>query len=172
MEGLGPFPAVNSLAFSVDGARLARGCGDGPIHVADATTGALLRTWEEEDEVVWVQFSPVNNSIVATVPRTRGSHGWSDVVSQTVSNTMITLWDVDITLAHASDCLFKPEATVADASNPPSYVLSDTYATLTKVSINDGFHYASIQSASAQNLPFKTSFKFLTQLQANQETTP
>ena len=30
-------------------------------------TGALLRAWEEEEEVTWVQFSPVNNSIVATV---------------------------------------------------------------------------------------------------------
>jgi hypothetical protein len=66
---------------------------------------------------------------------------------------------VTITLAPGSDCLFKPEATAADASAPPAYVLSDIYATMTKVSINDGFYYASIQSALAQNLPFKMAFK-------------
>jgi len=61
---------VWSLSFAADGARLAGGSGSGWIRVWDATTGALLRTWEEEEqqgEVAWVQFSPVNNSIVATV---------------------------------------------------------------------------------------------------------
>ena len=58
---------VWSLSFAADGARLASGSGDGSIHVLDATTGALLRSWKEEHDVDWVQFSPVNNSIVATV---------------------------------------------------------------------------------------------------------
>jgi hypothetical protein len=66
---------------------------------------------------------------------------------------------ITMTLAAASDCLFKPEVTAADATNPPSYFLSNIYATMTKVAINDGFYYASIQSALAQNLPFKMTFK-------------
>ena len=66
---------------------------------------------------------------------------------------------VSITLAPASDCLFKPEATAADATIAPAYTLASIYATMTKVSINDGFYYASIQSALAQNLPFKMCFK-------------
>jgi WD40 repeat protein len=69
---------VWSLSFTADGARLAIGSGDGSIHILDATTGALLRTWEEEGTVTWMQFSPVNNSIVATV-----------------SLDEITVWDVD-----------------------------------------------------------------------------
>ncbi|KAJ1463945.1 hypothetical protein T484DRAFT_3649126, partial [Baffinella frigidus] len=64
-----------------------------------------------------------------------------------------------ITLAPASDCLFKPQISVADATSPPAYTLSGIYATMTKVSINDGFYFASIQSALAQNLPFKMCFK-------------
>ena len=68
---------VHSFAFSADGARMAFGVGDGSINVWDAWGSALLRTWEEEDEVTWVQFSPVNNSIVATV-----------------SFETITVWDV------------------------------------------------------------------------------
>jgi hypothetical protein len=66
---------------------------------------------------------------------------------------------ITITLASASDCLFKPEDSVLTAINPPAYELSGIYATLTKVSINDGFYFASIQSALAQNLPFKMCFK-------------
>jgi len=61
-----------SLSFAADGARLACGCSrsgsrDGSICVLDATTRALLRSWEEEIQMPEVQFSPVNNSIVATV---------------------------------------------------------------------------------------------------------
>jgi len=58
---------VWSLSFAADGARLACGSRDGSIRVWDAMTGALLRSWEEEIGMPEVQFSPVNNSIVATV---------------------------------------------------------------------------------------------------------
>jgi len=58
------------LSFTADGALLASGSlggsGGGSIRVWD-DAGALLRTWEQEDEVTGVQFSPVNNSIVVTV---------------------------------------------------------------------------------------------------------
>ena len=79
----GAFQFVGSLAFSVDEVRLACGILDGSVYVSDATTGALLCCWMSSwgEKVVaaeWVQFSPVNNSILATV-----------------SNNMITLWDVD-----------------------------------------------------------------------------
>jgi len=73
----------HSMAFSVDGERLACGGGDGSVnlqtqntsmfsmHVFDATTGALLRRLgEEEYDVEWVQFAPANNSILATVSKT------------------------------------------------------------------------------------------------------
>ena len=62
-----------------------------------------------------------------------------------------------ISLAPAADVLYKPEDTAAD-STAPSYTLSDIYATLSKVQISDGFYFASIQSALAQNLPFKMMF--------------
>ena len=58
---------VWSLSFAADGARLACGIGNRSIRVWDAMVGALLRTWDEEGEVTWVQFSPVDNSIVATI---------------------------------------------------------------------------------------------------------
>ena len=88
----------HSMAFSVDGARLACGGGDGSVYVFDATTGALLRSLgEEEYDVEWVQFSPANNSILATV-----------------SNTTITLWDVDsgektIRFAGTDFAVFSPD---------------------------------------------------------------
>jgi WD40 repeat protein len=69
---------VLSLSFAADGARLASGSWDGSVHVWDAMTRALIRTWKQKYGVCWVQFSPVHNSIVATVCR-----------------DTFTLWDVD-----------------------------------------------------------------------------
>ncbi|KAJ1464477.1 hypothetical protein T484DRAFT_3644741, partial [Baffinella frigidus] len=66
---------------------------------------------------------------------------------------------VTITLAPASDRIFKAQTSSGDATSPPAYTLSGIYDTLTKVAINDGFYFASIQSALAQNLLFKMCFK-------------
>jgi WD40 repeat protein len=63
------------------GVRDACGVGDGSINEWDGSKNgweAVLCSWKAEDEVTWVQFSPVNNSIVATV-----------------SSETITVWDVD-----------------------------------------------------------------------------
>jgi WD40 repeat protein len=103
----GPKMAL-SLSFAADGARLACGSADGSIHVWDAMTRALLRTWKERSGAYWVQFSPVNSSIVATA-----------------SPDEITLWHVDSgeTLKTFMGCefaVFSPDgrtiATLRDAT--------------------------------------------------------
>jgi len=77
---------IGSLSFSADGARLVAGrvwghmSGEGSIHMWDATTGALLRTWEALDCSSWVQFSPVNNSLLLSISPRYGE---------------IQLWDVE-----------------------------------------------------------------------------
>jgi len=103
--------AIYSLAFSVDGVRLACDRGDGSVYVLDTTTGALLcRLSEWEDNVSappsdWVQFSPVNKFILATIAINR-----------------ITLWDVDsgkktMNFAGTNFAVFSPDGrTIATAS--------------------------------------------------------
>jgi len=62
--------AVTSVSFSADGLRLASGSYDGSICVWDATTGALLRTIQDEAHesgVECVQFSPRDNNTLAAV---------------------------------------------------------------------------------------------------------
>ncbi|KAJ1464550.1 hypothetical protein T484DRAFT_3644006, partial [Baffinella frigidus] len=75
---------------------------------------------------------------------------------------------VTITLAPASDCLFKPQTSVADATSPPAYTLSGIYATMTKVSINDGFFLPPSSQHLRRTFHLKCVSKTLKRLQANQ----
>ena len=110
---------VCSLAFSADGVRLACGTPAGSIHVSDATTGALLCSLqslgeeddegERNDEVEWVQFSPVKKSILATI-----------------SDFMITLWDVD-----------SGEKTISFAGTDGFAVFSPSGRTIATASVDD-----------------------------------
>ena len=65
---------------------------------------------------------------------------------------------ITLDLAPASECLFRTEASTANATKEPSYTLSDIYATVSKVQINDGFYYSALQSGLAAGLPFKMMF--------------
>lgn len=65
---------------------------------------------------------------------------------------------VTISLARAADVLYKPERTATNTTNVPAYTLSDIYATMSNVQILDGVYFSSIQSALAQNSPFKMMF--------------
>ena len=82
MQGVaGHSRGMTSITFSADGARVASVTGevvtrDESIDVFDTTTGAWLRTIGGEGRLTGVSFSPIANSILASVTMDDAIHMW------------------------------------------------------------------------------------------------
>ena len=77
--------AINSVAVSANGKRIATASNDGTARIWDGITGSLLQTLSHASKTIWsAQFSPDGASLVTT-----GNEGISDSI-----NSKVRVWAV------------------------------------------------------------------------------